>query len=121
MKYLMARWRSIGFALQGIRALVATQPNAQIHLVATLCVVLAGWFFQIKATEWLALIVVITAVWVAEALNTAIEWVVDLASPEHHPLAGKAKDMAAAAVLLASVGAVVVGLMVFVPKIASCF
>jgi len=117
MQYLKGRLRSVGFALQGLRALWATQPNVRIHAVATLCVVAAGGYCQVSRTDWLALVLAIAFVWVAEALNTGIEWAVDLASPEHHPLAGKAKDVAAAGVLLASLAAVVVGWLVFAPYI----
>jgi diacylglycerol kinase len=116
MAYLQGRLRSVGFALKGIHTLWATQPNARIHAVATVCVVAAGWYCQLSRTDWLALVLAMALVWVAEALNTGIEWAVDLASPEQHPLAAKAKDVAAAAVLLASVAAVVVGLLVFVPR-----
>lgn len=117
MSYLQGRLRSVGFALQGLRAFWATQPNARIHAVATVGVVVAGWYCQISRSDWLALVLAIALVWVAEALNTGIEWAVDLASPEHHPLAGKAKDVAAAGVLLASLAALVVGLLVFVPQL----
>jgi diacylglycerol kinase (ATP) len=81
------------------------------------CVVTAGAYCEVSRADWLALVLAMAMVWVAEALNTGIEWVVDLASPEHHPLAGKAKDVAAAGVLLASMAAVVVGLLVFVPRL----
>ena len=117
MKYFKGRLRSIGFAWQGITDLLVSQPNARIHLFATVCVVAAGWRYDISRADWLALLLAIAMVWVAEALNTAIELAVDLASPDHHPLAGKAKDVAAAAVLLASLLAVVVGLLVFVPQL----
>ena len=117
MQYIKGRLRSVGFAWQGIQALWATQPNARIHAFATVCVVAAGWYFDVSRADWLALVLAIAMVWVAEALNTGIEWAVDLASPEHHPLAAKAKDVAAAGVLLASVAAVVVGLLVFVPRL----
>ena len=117
MQYLKVRLRSVRFALQGLQALWATQPNVRIHVVATLCVVAAGGYCQISRTDWLALVLAIALVWVAEALNTGIEWVVDLASPAQHPLAGKAKDVAAAGVLLASLAAIAVGWLVFTPYI----
>lgn len=117
MGYLAGRWRSMRCAWAGIRHLLTTQPNARIHAAATGLVIGAGFFFQVSRLEWLALVGVIALVWVAEALNTGIERVVDLASPQQHPIAGQAKDVAAAGVLLASVAAVVVGLVVFVPKL----
>jgi diacylglycerol kinase (ATP) len=117
MGYLARRWRSVCFAWQGLQHLLATQANARIHLAATVLVLLAGGYCHISRLEWLALVGAIAWVWVAEALNTGIECVVDLASPELHPKAGQAKDVAAAAVLLASVAAVVVGVLIFGPKL----
>lgn len=117
MSFLTQRWRSVGFACQGIAVLWRTQPNAWVHAAATLGVVALGLFVHISRLEWALLALAIGAVWTAEALNTGIEFVVDLVSPDHHVLAGKAKDVAAAGVLLASMAAVCVGLLVFVPYI----
>lgn len=117
MRYLRGRFRSIGFALQGVEWLVRTQPNARIHTLATVLVVLAAWHAQVSRLEWALLLGAVGAVWTAEALNTAIEWAIDLVSPEHHPLAGKAKDVAAAGVLIASLAAVVTGCFVFYPYV----
>jgi diacylglycerol kinase len=115
IQFLVQRWRSMGFACKGIGVLLRTQPNAWVHAAATLAVVALGLYVHITRLEWVLLVLAIGAVWTAEALNTGIEFVVDLASPDHHELAGKAKDVAAAGVLLASVAAVVVGLLVFAP------
>lgn len=115
MSYFAQRLRSIGFALQGLKWLVSTQPNARIHTAASVWVVWAGWYFDVSRLEWALLFGAIGAVWTAEALNTAIEWAVDLASPQHQTLAGKAKDAAAAGVLLASLTAVAIGILVFTP------
>jgi diacylglycerol kinase (ATP) len=97
--------------------LLRTQTNARLHLLATIVVIGAGLGLQISRMEWLAIVAVIGLVWVAEGLNTAIEAAVDLVSPERHPLAGRAKDVAAGAVLLAAVTAVVVGALVFGPRL----
>lgn len=115
MQFLVQRWRSIGFACQGIGVLLRTQPNAWVHAAATLAVVALGAYIHVSRLEWALLALAIGAVWAAEALNTGIEFVVDLVSPDHHELAGKAKDVAAAGVLLASIAAVLVGLLVFAP------
>jgi diacylglycerol kinase len=115
IQFLVQRWRSMGFAYKGIGVLLRTQPNAWVHVAATLAVVALGLYVHITRLEWVMLVLAIGAVWTAEALNTGIEFVVDLASPDHHELAGKAKDVAAAGVLLASAAAVVVGLLVFAP------
>jgi diacylglycerol kinase (ATP) len=85
--------------------------------VATVVVLVAGWFFEISRLEWCAVLAAIGLVLTAEGINTAIEAVVDLASPEQHLLAGRAKDVAAGAVLIAAVVAAVIGLLVFGPRV----
>ncbi len=97
--------------------LVGTQPNARIHAVATVATVGFGWYLKLSALEWAAVVAAIALVWLAEGLNTALEFLVDLVSPEKRRLAGWAKDVAAAAVLLASIGAVLIGLLIFLPKV----
>lgn len=82
----------------------------------TIAVIGAGFYFDISSMEWVALVLCIALVFAMEAVNTALEYLTDLVSPGFHPLAGKAKDAAAAAVLLAAAGAVVVGLVIFLPK-----
>lgn len=115
--YLTGRLRSFGHAFRGLKILVQTQQNARIHAVATILVITAGASLRISAIEWALIAIAILCVWVAEALNTAIEFVVDLVSPDRHPLAAKAKDVAAGAVLVAAIGAAVVGAIVFGPHI----
>ena len=112
-EWLVKRISSFGFAFEGIFYLLRTQPNAQIHVVVGVIMVALGIIFQIGQTEWLALAVIMTLVITAEGVNTAIEAVVDLASPQRHPLAKIAKDVAAGTVLLAAMGAVVVGCLIF--------
>lgn len=114
---LMKRLNSLRYALAGLGYLVRTQPNARIHLLAAAGVLAAGWFFEISATEWCLVALCIAAVLAAEAFNTALEELTNLASPDFHPLAGRAKDTAAAAVLLVSLGAAAVGTIVFLPKL----
>jgi diacylglycerol kinase len=113
--YLSARLCSFGHAFRGLRILLQTQQNARIHAVATVLVVAAGVMLRISPVEWVLIVLAILCVWVAEALNTAIEFLVDLASPELHPLAGKAKDVAAGAVLAAAIGSAIIGGFVFGP------
>lgn len=114
---LSARLRSVGYALRGVQAVVVSQHNAWIHAVATLLVVVAGAAVGLSRFEWLALVFAIVSVWAAEALNTAFELLCDVASPQFHPLVGRAKDVAAAAVLICAVGAVVVAAFVFGPHV----
>ena len=105
-------------AFLGVGILLASQHNARIHLVATVGVCGIGLLVGISRLEWVAVAVAIVLVWVAEALNTAFEFLCDVASPEFHPLVRKGKDVAAAAVLLSAAGAVAIGLLVFLPHVA---
>jgi diacylglycerol kinase (ATP) len=111
------RIRSIGSALTGIRAMLSSQHNAWLHAAATVMVVVGGLLLRLQAGEWCWITLAVVAVWTAEALNTAFEFLTDVASPEFHPLAGKAKDVAAGAVLISAVGAVAIGLLIFGPKL----
>jgi len=97
--------------------MLKTQQNAWIHLVATILGVAAGFLFDISASEWCWLILAVIAVWSTEALNTALELLADVASPEFHPLVKKAKDVAAGAVLISAIGAVAIGLIVLGPYV----
>ena len=114
---LHRRIQSFRHALRGLADVVASQPNARVHLVAAVLAVAAGFYFQISGWEWCAVLLCIALVISLEAANTALEHLTDLASPDFHPLAGRAKDAAAAAVLVAAMGAAAVGLVVFLPKI----
>ena len=116
---MIKRLLSFKYAFAGLADMVRTQVNARIHLAAATSVLIAGWFFQLSATEWALLFICIAGVLAAEAFNTALEYLTDLVSPGIHPLAGKAKDAAAAAVLLVSIGAIAVGLLIFLPKFFS--
>lgn len=111
------RIRSVGHAVRGIVLMLRTQHNAWIHLAATLLVIVAGFALRIGASDWLWIILVVMAVWTAEALNTALELLADISSPEFHPLVKQAKDVAAGAVLIAAIGSVVVGILVFGPHV----
>jgi diacylglycerol kinase len=110
--------RSFGFALGGISYLIRTQRNARIELaIGALIVALAAWL-RVTALEWASLVLAIALVLALEALNTAIELTVTLASPERHPRAKAAKDVAAAMVLIAAIASVIVGLIILGPRLA---
>jgi diacylglycerol kinase (ATP) len=111
-----SRLASFGHALRGV-AVLLRQPNARIHAVAAVLVTILGLALQVSALEWCALALAMALVLGAEALNTAIELVVDMVQPEWHALARDAKDVAAAGVLMCTLGAVVVGLWVFAPRL----
>ena len=110
---------SFACAFRGIAALLKSEVHARIHLAATFTVIVLGWWCRITGGEWIAVVLSIGLVWVAEALNTAIEYVADLAHPEEHPEVKKLKDLAAAAVLFASITALAVGQIVFIPHFCS--
>lgn len=107
----------IGFkyALQGLKTVWKEQFNFKIHLMVSGAVIAAGWFFRITVTEWLIVLVLIGLVLAMELMNSAVEYLTDLVSPQIHPLAGKAKDAGAAAVLLAATLSVVCGVIIFLP------
>lgn len=114
---LSSRIKSAGFALNGIWILLRTQQNARLHAIATLVAIGMGIALGISANEWLWVILAIVLVWITEALNTAIEFLADIVSPEFHPLVKQAKDVAAGAVLIAATGAALIGLIVFLPRL----
>ena len=109
--------RSFGYAFRGVAAMLRLQANARIHAGLTVVAVALGFALRISPGEWCAIVAVIGLVFTAEGLNTAIETLTDLVSPEAHPLAGQAKDIAAGAVLCAAIAAAVVGAIVFLPKL----
>ena len=111
------RIRSFRCALLGIQVMISSQHNAWIHAAATVVVVVAGLLFRLTQGEWCWIVLAIISVWTAEALNTAFEFLTDVASPEFHPVAAKAKDVAAGAVLIAAIGSAVIGLLVLGPYV----
>ena len=109
--------RSFGFALEGVSYLIRTQRSAQIEVgIGVAVLALAAWL-RISVLEWAVLVLTIALVLAMEALNTAIELAVTLASPERHPLAKAAKDVSAAMVLIAAVASVIVGIIVLGPRL----
>lgn len=105
------------FAWNGIREVARTERNFQIHLAATLLIIIAGFIFQLTRLEWAILFLVIGLVLVAEITNSAIEKIMDHLKPELDPSAGVIKDIAAGAVLISAITAFVVGLIIFIPKL----
>ena len=114
-------WRrrvaSFGHAGRGVWLALRSEVHLRFHAVATVVVLGLGLYCHLNRLEWALVALAVAGVWTAELLNTAIEALTDLASPDFHPLAGKAKDVAAGAVLLAAAGAAVVGALVFGPHL----
>jgi diacylglycerol kinase (ATP) len=114
---LRARARSFVHAVAGLAYVLASQHNARIHALATAAVVALGLLFGVSRLEWCWLVVAISAVWAAEAHNTALESLADAVAPAPHAQVGRAKDAAAGAVLAASLGAAGIGLLVLGPYV----
>lgn len=110
-------FRSFGFAFTGMYELIKSEQNARIHLFVSICVVIAGFLFQISAIEWCIVALCIGLVFSIEALNTVLEKLVDHLFPQKHETARITKDIAAGAVLIATLMAVVCGLIIFLPKL----
>jgi diacylglycerol kinase len=115
--FISSRLRSFRHAFHGWWHVIRTQQNAWIHAVISVAVVLLAAWLRLPARDWAVLILTIAMVWAAEFLNTAIEAVVDLASPARHPLAKVGKDVGAAAVLIAALASVLVGLLILGPPL----
>ncbi|MBN8782582.1 MAG: diacylglycerol kinase [Sphingobacteriales bacterium SCN 48-20] len=117
--YIRKRRRSLGYAWQGLRTFWKTEPHARLHAIATVIAIAAGFLFKLNKNEWKWLLIAIFLVWITEILNTAIEKLADVVSPGYAVAIKQVKDMAAAAVLLSAVFAVVIALIIFLPKIIS--
>ena len=118
---LRKRLKSFKFAFNGIRLLITREHNAWIHCFAAICVIIAGFAFDISTTEWIAVTFAIGTVLAAEAVNSSIEAIADLVSPEYNEAIKRTKDIAAGAVLILAISAAIVGLIIFIPKIMEIF
>lgn len=115
--FFRGRIRSFVYAGRGIVQVFRCEPNAKVHLIVACVVIAVAAVLEVSITDFALLSIAITFVFVTETINTAIERLTDLACPDPHPLAAQAKDISAGAVLLASIGAVVIGAIVFGPKL----
>ncbi len=115
LEYLKKRLAAFGYAFKGMADLLLNHPHAHVHALATIVVLGAAIYFPLSRWEWACLVLSIGSVWTAEALNTALEYLTDLVSPDYHPLAGKVKDMASGGVMFACIAATGVGVIVFYP------
>ena len=121
LKYLSIRLKSFAHAWAGLVFLMKSEPHARIHFLATIMVLIAAWGLEVSRQDWLWLILAITLVWMSEAINTAIEHLCDVVSPEYSQSVKRAKDIAAGAVLIAAIAAVIIGVIVFIPHIRPLF
>lgn len=112
---------SFQFASEGVRDVWKNEQNFRIHSIVALLMVVSGFLFQLSTTEWLFLLLSIFGVLSLELMNTAVERSVDLITSDYHPIAKRAKDASAAAVLIFSCGAAIIGIIIFLPKILALF
>lgn len=119
MNELHKRLKSFVYAFQGLGSFLKKEHNAWIHCLAIVIVVLAGFYYHITTTEWCIVLLCFGLVLSAEAFNTAIERLVNLVSPDFHPIAGDVKDVAAGAVLICAIASAIIGCIIFVPYIFS--
>jgi diacylglycerol kinase (ATP) len=119
MGYWEKRKRAFGYAIQGILRFFKEEAHAKIHLTLATGVIIAGIIYQLSFMEWVSCLLCIGLVIVSEMFNSALENLIDLVSPNQHRLAGRAKDIGAGAVLIASTISAGIGLWIFVPKILS--
>ncbi len=115
--HIGSRIRSFGFAMRGIAVTFKGQVNFRIHIFIAICVITTGFILNINAMEWVVILLTIAMVLSLEAMNTAIEHLVDLVSPTHHEMAGKVKDIAAGAVLIGAIAAAAIGIIIFGQKL----
>lgn len=112
-----SRLKSFKYAINGLITLFKEETNAKVHLASTVLVIIVGIYLKVSSRDWIALTLCIAFVVSMELINTAVEQLADIVSPTWHPLVKKAKDVAAAAVLVAALASVIVGLLVFLPRI----
>ncbi|KKR07664.1 MAG: Undecaprenol kinase [Parcubacteria group bacterium GW2011_GWC2_39_14] len=115
MLKIMRLFKSFKHAFAGLASLIRTEQNFKIHLLAALFVAFFGFYFQIKAWQWTIIVLMIALIFILEMLNTVFERLVDLFKPRLHPYVGEIKDIMSGMVLVASVAALILGLIIFLP------
>jgi diacylglycerol kinase len=117
IKFFRSRAKAIGFAIEGWEYVIRTQRNTWIHALASVVVVLMGFWLQLSLQDWAILLIMIALVWIVEFINTAVEALTDLVSPERNHLAKTSKDVSAAAVLIAAATSIIIGLLILGPPL----
>lgn len=115
--FLVNRLKSVGFAFKGMLILIKTESSIKIQVIIAIAVTIAGFYFNISTTEWMVQIAMIGLVMSIEGVNTAIEYIADFIHPDHHPKIGLIKDISAGAVFIASIVAVIIAVIIYLPKV----
>lgn len=113
-------FRSFSYALRGVRQVIYAEQNARVHTCVLVCVVVAGMYFRLSSTEWIAVALAAGGVFAGETFNTAIEELSDAVSPQYDERIKRVKDFSAGAVLIMAITAAIIGLVIFIPKVAGC-
>ena len=119
IEFFQSRARSFRCAFAGLWFVMRTQRNAWIHIIATVMVALLSFWLRIPARDWAVIVVAVAMVWTMEFINTALEATVDLACPDQNDLAMRGKDIGAAAVLIASINSILIGLLILGPPLSA--
>jgi len=114
--FIINRLKSIGYAFKGMLILLKTEASIQVQFFIAIVMTIAGFYFEISKTEWIAQLSMIGLVMSIEGINTSIEYIADFVHPEHHPKIGLIKDIAAGAVFIASIIAVIIAGIIYIPK-----
>jgi diacylglycerol kinase (ATP) len=115
--FAINRLKSVGYAFKGLMILVKTEKSIQLQLIFAGVVTIAGFYYNISTTEWMIQLTMIAVVMSVEGANTAIEYIADFIHPEHHPEIGLIKDVGAGAVFIASIVAIIIACIIYIPKI----
>jgi len=111
--------RSFGYALEGVGVMLRTQPNFLVHVTAALAAIVLGLLLHLSPGELAIIVLTIAVVMIVECLNTVLETICDLVSPEFHPLVKRAKDVSAAAVLIGATASLIIAVLLFAPHLAA--
>ncbi len=114
--FIINRLKSVGYAFKGMLILIKTEASIKVQVFIAIVVTIAGFYFEISKTEWIAQLAMIGLVISIEGINTAIEYIADFIHPEYHKKIGLIKDVAAGAVFIASIFAVIIALIIYIPK-----
>ncbi|MCB0461436.1 MAG: diacylglycerol kinase family protein [Flavobacteriaceae bacterium] len=115
--FFVNRIKSIGYAFKGAYYLIATEASIKVQFAIGIIITIAGFYFELSTTEWMIQILVIALIMAFEGLNTAIEEIANFIHPEYHKKIGLIKDISAGAVFIFAIAAIIIGLIIYLPKI----
>ena len=115
------RQKSFSYAFNGLKYLIKYEHNFRIHLFAAIFIIIIGFVFKLTLTEWSILLIIISIVFITEIINSSIECLADFISPEYSEFIKKVKDLSSSAVLVAALVSIIIGIIIFLPKIYTCF